>query len=168
MSIVKNKPRYTISPLSAIRSTLEHRAEWLYLLCDEAEKKGLPWEDFARKAVHRCGLVQGSRLVEKYKGNQSLKGLKKTLFTLPAKLVFEMKELECTDDSLSLDFHFCPLVAAWQKLGVSDEKIAKLCDIAMDGDRGIAESFGCELQLGKKLSEGCDVCEIRFKRIKKE
>ena len=45
-------------------------------------------------------------------------------------------------DNLKVDFHYCALVSAWKKLGVDDAKIAKFCDIAMDGDRGIAESMG--------------------------
>ena len=34
-------------------------------------------------------------------------------------------------DTLYLDFHYCPLVKAWQKAGCTDEEIARLCDIAM-------------------------------------
>ena len=36
MSIVKNEPKYKNGLLQAIREQLEHRAYWLYLLCDEA------------------------------------------------------------------------------------------------------------------------------------
>ena len=60
-------------------------------------------------------------------------------------------------------FHYCPLVAAWQAQGAKDEQIEKLCDIAMQGDRGIASSFGCELQLGETIAKGHIKCEIRFK-----
>ena len=50
------------------------------LLCDEAKKRGLDPKDFASAVVKRCGLYQGKNLVKK--GNtDSLKGLKKTLFT---------------------------------------------------------------------------------------
>ena len=66
----------------------------------------------------------------------SLKGLRKTLFSLPARKVFEMDVIKSTDDELELHFHYCPLVKAWQKCGCSDEEIAMLCDIAMCGDRG--------------------------------
>lgn len=38
MSIVKNEPKYKNGLLQAIRAQLEHRAHWLYLLCDEASK----------------------------------------------------------------------------------------------------------------------------------
>lgn len=34
MSIVKNEPKYQNGILQAIRAQLEHRAHWLYLLCD--------------------------------------------------------------------------------------------------------------------------------------
>ena len=163
MSIVKNEPKYKNGLLQAIRGLLEHRAFWLYLLCDEARKRGLDPRDFGSAAVKRCGLSQGADLVKK--GNtDSLKGLKKTLFTKPAQLVFEMEVLESTDDKLSLDFHYCPLVKAWQKQGLSDEEISHLCDYAMCGDRGIAESFGCTLELPATIARGDDVCMIRFVR----
>jgi hypothetical protein len=80
-------------------------------------------------------------------------------------MVFEVKILDCTDDRLDIDFHYCPLVAAWQSQGAGDEQIARLCDIAMQGDRGIAKSFGCTLEPGETIANGHDKCEIRFKRL---
>ena len=163
MSNVKNEPKYKNGLLQAIRAQLEHRAFWLYLLCDEAKKRGLDPRDFGSDAIKRCGLSQGADLVKK--GNtDSLKGLRKTLFTKPAQFVFEMKILESTDDKLYIDFHYCPLVKAWQKAGCTDEEIKMMCDHAMCGDRGIAESFGCQLELPKTIANGDGVCEIRFVR----
>ena len=161
---IKNEPKYKNGLLAAIREQLEHRALWMYLLCDEAKKKGLDAKDYAPAAIKRCGLYQGANLRRKAGGGDSLKGLKKTLFTLPAQLVFEMKIQRCTDDNLDIDFHYCPLVKAWQKQGCSDEEIRELCDHAMCGDRGIAESFGCHLELPKTIALGDDICEIRFVR----
>lgn len=92
----------------------------------------------------------------------SLKGLKKTLFTKPAQWVFEMDVLESTDEKLSLDFHYCPLVKAWQKAGCSDEEIAQLCDIAMCGDHGIGERYDSVLDLPKCIAKGDDVCSLRY------
>ena len=54
------------------------------------------------------------------------------LFTKPAQLVFEMDILESTDNTLNIDFHYCPLVKAWQKAGCTDEEIAALCGINKD------------------------------------
>jgi hypothetical protein len=162
-SNIKNHPKHNNKLITAIRGLLEHRAAWLYLLLDEAEKRGISTEEFANSAIMRCGCFQGKQLSAKA-GTESLKGLKKILFTLPARMVFEMKILECTDDRLEIDFHYCPLVAAWQAQGASDEQIAHLCDIAMQGDRGIAKSFGCALELGQTIAKGYEKCEIRFKR----
>ncbi len=163
MSIVKNDPKYKIGLLQAIRAQLEHRAYWLYLLCDEAKKRGLDPRDFASDAVKRCGLSQGADLVKKGK-TDSLKGLRKTLFTKAAQFVFEMKILESTDDLLSIDFHYCPLVKAWQKAGCTDEEIAMLCDIAMCGDHGIGECYGSVLELPRCIAKGDDVCSLRYKK----
>lgn len=164
---IKNEPKYKNKLLQAIREQLEHRALWMYLLCDEAKKKGLDASEYAPAAIKRCGLYQGAGLRKKAGGGESLKGLKKTLFTKPAQLVFEMDIKQCTDDNLDIDFHYCPLVKAWQKQGCSDEEISVLCDYAMCGDRGIAESFGCKLNLPKTIARGDDVCEIRFVREQK-
>ena len=161
MSKVKNEAKINNPLLDAVREQLEHRATWLYLLCDEAQKRGLDPRDFGSAAVKRCGLMQGKKLVEKGK-TDSLKGLKKTLFTLPAQLVFEMKIQKCTDDEFELHFHYCPLVKAWQKAGCSDDEIAMLCDIAMCGDRGIGERYGAELDLPKTIAKGDDICHLRY------
>ena len=161
MSIVKNEPKYKNGILQAIRAQLEHRAHWLYLLCDEAGKRGLDWKDVGCPALRRRGLSQGAELV-KNGGTDSLKGLRKTLFTKPAQLVFEMDILESTDDKLSIDFHYCPLVKAWQKAGCTDQEIATLCDIAMCGDHGIGECYGAVLDLPKCIAKGDDVCSLRY------
>ena len=97
---------------------------------------------------------------------KSLKGLKKTLFTKPAQWVFEMDVLESTEDKLSLDFHYCPLVKAWQKAGCSDEQIARLCDIAMCGDHGIGRMYDSCLDLPKCIAKGDEVCSLRYRKRK--
>ena len=161
MSIVKNEPKNKIKILQKIREQVEHRAFWLYLLCDESKKRGLDPKEFASDAVRRCGLSQGANLVKQGK-TDSLKGLKKTLFTKAAQMVFEMKVLESTDDKLSIDFYYCPLVKAWQKAGCTDEEIALLCDIAMCGDHGIGECYGSVLDLPKCIAKGDDCCSLRY------
>lgn len=163
MSKIVNVSKRNNYVIKSIRGTLEHRATWLYLLLKEADKKGVKWEDIGYPATHACGNMQGKDFSEQAK-TKSFKGLKKVLFTLPAQMVFDMKILECTDDTLSIDFEYCPLVAAWQKLGCTDEEIARLCDIAMEGDRGIAESFGGKMELGETIATGYKKCQIRFKK----
>ena len=161
--MIKNEPRHRNGILTAIREQLEHRATWLYLLCDEASKRGLEWESFAPDAIKRCGLYQGRNLVAKGR-TDSLKGLRKTLFTKPAQLVFEMDIVKSTDDKLDIDFHYCPLVKAWQKQGCSDDEIARLCDIAMCGDHGIGECYNAKLDLPKCIAKGDEICALRYRK----
>jgi hypothetical protein len=163
MSQIKNEPRIKNPLVRAVREQLEHRALWMYLLCDEATKKGLSPEEYAPAAIRRCGLYQGAGLVQKA-GTTSLTGLKRVLFSNVAQWVFEMKIRRCDSDHLYVDFGYCPLVKAWQKQGCSDEEISRLCDFAMCGDRGIAESFGCGLDLQKTIARGDEACWIRFER----
>ena len=73
-----------------------------------------------------------------------------------------MKVTECDKDNLKIQFHYCPLLNAWKKLGFDDETCAKLCDIAMDGDRGIAESMGLTLDLKETIAQGCQTCNLHF------
>ena len=112
MSNIKNEPRIKNPIVVAVREQLEHRALQMYLLCDEAKKKGLAPEQYAPDAIRRCGLYQGAELRRKAGGGDSLKGLKKTLFSKPAQWMFEMDIKQCTDDHLDIDFHYCPLVKA--------------------------------------------------------
>ena len=55
---IKNEAKIKNPLIVAIREQLEHRALWMYLLCDEAKKKGLAPEEYAPAAIKRCGLLQ--------------------------------------------------------------------------------------------------------------
>ena len=113
MTRIKNRPKHTNKLLNAVRGLLEHRATWLYLLLDEAEKRGVETEEFARSAIMRCGCFQGKHLADA--AGTKASGAQENPFTLPARMVFEMKILACDDDRLDIDFHYCPLVAAWRE-----------------------------------------------------
>ena len=63
-----------------------------------------------------------------------------------------MDNIEADHDNLKVEFNYCALVNAWKKLGFDDEKIALLCDIAMEGDRGIAEVMGLEARFNRHHS----------------
>lgn len=82
MSKIINEAKIKNPLVVKIRELLEHRAFWLYLLTDEAEKRGLDPTDFASAAISRCGISQGTDLVKKG-GTKSRKGLKKTLSPRP-------------------------------------------------------------------------------------
>ena len=84
--------------------------------------------------------------------------------TPAAQLNFEQQVTICTHDELAADFHYCPFVTAFKKLDMSVEDIALLCDIAMEGDRGVGDAMGAELAIPKRISEGDDCCQIHYTR----
>lgn len=146
-----------------VRSAIEHRATWFYLLLDEARKKGLDMETIGRAAIYNCGCFHGEDKLNRCEEPENLKSFLKVFADETGQKVFEMEIIENTEDKLYIDFHYCPLVAAWKKLGVEDEELPVLCDIAMDGDRGICSKFtGYEFSLGKVIAKGEGICEIRI------
>jgi hypothetical protein len=141
-----------------MRSALEHRATWFYLLLEEMEKAGVDWEALGRKAVTRCGLIHGAT---KFTKTDDLKKFAKEFENPLYAKIFEMDVQEQSAEKFQVEFHYCPLVAAWQKLTKDERKIEKLCDIAMDGDRGILAAFPCfQFNLGDTIAKGGRGCQI--------
>jgi hypothetical protein len=146
-----------------VRKAIEHRATWMYLLLQEARKRGLDWDDFARPAIRETGSIHGLLKKEKMIDPGSMEQFTNVFAGETSRGVFEMEVLAADEKKYHLDFHYCPLVSAWEKLGASPEEIEQLCDIAMDGDRGVAGEFeDFEFSLGKTIAQGHEVCEIRF------
>ena len=165
MSNITNTPKKNGPILRNLRNFFEHRALWFYLIYDEAAKEGLDLESISRKAIRRCGVYHGSLHAMEQKPG-SLPELKKNLFGYVGRQIFEMKIVENNEETLGVDFHYCPLVNAWKKQGCSDELIDTLCDIAMCGDRGIAENYSAVVELPKTIAKGDGVCELRFHKVK--
>jgi hypothetical protein len=161
--MIKNNPTDRGQHIKDLRDAIEHRATWFYFLIEEAQKRGLDLE-FARDAIKGCGCFHGKN---KYTQTDDLKVFAPEFANENVKNIFEM-DVNVTDEEMKIEFHYCPLVAAWKKLTDDEEKIATLCDIAMDGDRGIASQFDAfEFELGKTIAKGDDICEVCFRKKKK-
>ena len=78
--------------------------------------------------------------------------------------LFEMEITKCDDEELKVEFHYCALVNAWVKQGFDPKNIEVLCDMAMDGDRGIAAENNLDFTLGDTIAAGCPTCSLTFKR----
>lgn len=167
MSEIMNKPTIVDDErVNLVRGAIEHRATWFYLLLDEARKAGADMEAIGRAAIRRCGEFHSDAKIRQHCADvNDLREFLKPFADEVGQKVFEMEVKECEQNKLSLDFHYCPLVAAWKKLGVPDEEIPLLCDIAMDGDRGICAGLeGYEFKLGKVIAKNEGICEIRIER----
>lgn len=159
--MIKNIPEDRGQHIKDLRDAIEHRASWMYLLIKEAQKKGLD-TSFAHDAIKACGCFHGDN---KYTKTDDLMAFAPEFANQNVVDIFQM-DVKTSPEEMAIDFHYCPLVSAWKKLGATDEECAELCQIAMDGDRGIASTFPYfEFNLGKTIAAGDDICEVRFKKV---
>ncbi len=162
MKEIKNVAKHTDNEVvNGLRSAIEHRATWMGLMMSEAQKLGYDAEKFTRNAILKTGGFHGNNI----KANQVGEGIpnfENTFLPENTKKIFEMEVKACDENKLEVEFNYCPLVEAWKKQGFSNEEIDLMCDCAMDGDRGIAESHGYEFKLGKTIAKGDDICEVNF------
>ncbi|GAA4296059.1 hypothetical protein GCM10023142_34320 [Anaerocolumna aminovalerica] len=162
--MIKNEASDRGQHIKDLRDAIEHRATWFYYLVQEAKKRGLDY-DFARDAITACGCFHGNN---KYTKTDDLAVFAPEFISDNVRNIFEM-DTTLTEDEFNIEFHYCPLVAAWKKLTDDEEEIAMLCDIAMDGDRGIASTFdNFEFHLGKTIAKGDNICEVCFKKVDKK
>jgi len=167
MPEIKNVPEITGDELVNVnRNAIEHRATWMGLIYEEAEKAGVDGEDIIREAVARTGCLHGSAIKAKLKTPARLDEFADAFLTDLGLKTFEMEITRKTEDELEIRFHYCPLVAAWLKAGIPPKNIPILCDLAMEGDRAIAETVGVDFILGATIAAGHPVCELRFFRSK--
>lgn len=159
---IRNKAKKSDPVTDKLRAGIEHRAAWMYLLMDEGKKRGLKWKDFARAAILRCGRFHGKT---KFNSEKDLQKFGKAFANPDVVKIFEMDVQEANKDRLYIEFHYCPLVTSWKKLGASDKECETLCDIAMDGDRGIVEACpSFQFHLGDTIAKGGKCCEVTIAR----
>ncbi|GMQ65342.1 L-2-amino-thiazoline-4-carboxylic acid hydrolase [Vallitalea maricola] len=151
--------------VNEVRAAIEHRATWMGLICEEAKKNGYDWEAIGRAAISKCGHFHGVKFNEK-REDDSVGAFEKAFLTDLGQKLFEMEITQSTDEQLDVTFHYCALVNAWQKQGIDQETIITLCDMAMDGDRGIAAENGLDFELRETIAKGDGICKLCFKKQK--
>ena len=159
MSKIKNTPTITDDPIINLRrSDIEQRAEWFYFMNDEAGKRGIDWEEYCRPAIHRVGCFRGAESFEGIDRSDLIAVANVFKNNTVGSRTFEKEYVKLSEDEVIIDHHYCPLLAAWQKLTDDEELIAKCCDIAMEGDRGIFSLVeGATFHLDSTLAEGAPV-----------
>ena len=144
------------------RSAIEFRASWMALIYDELKKDGIDPEPAIRRAIWKCGKIHGENYKAACANPDDCRDFANVFLNELGRKTFEKEIIEMKESEVLVDFHYCPLLTAWKKLGFDDETCALFCDIAMDGDRGIAEGMGVQLDLTETLAEGCPICKLRF------
>ena len=148
---------------NARRSAFELRATWMAEFYLEAKKDGIDLEPIMRRAIRKVGSRNGQAELDAQGGDLCVSCFGKNFMKVPG-TTFEMQPTRYSNGEFDVDFHYCPLLTAWQKLGLDQETCALLCDIAMEGDRGMSETLGLDFQLPQRISMGDDVCTLCFKK----
>jgi hypothetical protein len=138
-----------------VRGAIKDRALYLALIL-RSFSEALPSqkvEALAREAIFEYGKLKGKRdqlpmTPESWVDSHVSKG---------SAAVFESRIVK-VNDHCEQQMTFCPLVEAWQELGCSPEEIDKLCDIAMEVDRGRAAYHGIPLEITQTLAKGDSIC----------
>ena len=147
-----------------MRKNFEHRATWMGLIYDEGRKRGVDLEEIIRAAVRKTGHIHGERIKAACADAQNVEEFGKTFLDDNGIRCFQMAFNDVRPDNMAVEFNYCPLVSAWEKLGFDQETIATLCDVAMDGDRGIAETVGVNFELGETIAKGNTCCQLHFSK----
>jgi len=149
------------------RAAFENRALMYYYIFGElAEELG---EERAKEVMKRAIRRRGTEVGEKYRPAAEAGDLDEVgrLFceTSPCEgRLFEPGVEHRGDDVILLRMTACPLVDAWRSLGLADDVVDLLCEIAAAVDEGTFEGAGLDLtfkdRLGQPGSEHC-ILELR-------
>ncbi|MBQ2657627.1 MAG: L-2-amino-thiazoline-4-carboxylic acid hydrolase [Erysipelotrichaceae bacterium] len=168
MSNIKNEAHVTDDALVNVRrAAIEHRGKWAAAIYKEAEAEGIDLAPIMRKAIHKVGVEAGEKEKKDFEGKDLNAETYARYFTGKAQSnTFEKKLVSANEDEAVVTLNYCALLKAWQKMGLSDEECALMCDIAMEGDRGIAEGLGLDFDLEGSLADGCECCTLHYKTRK--
>ena len=165
MSKIENHGMEVMETVEVNRIQVEHRAIWMGLIYDEMVKAGIDAEPIIRRAIARCGQMDGKRIKATCKDPSDVADFTRNFLGTEHSFgaeTFEQYPIVADRDNMNVDFHYCPLVSGWKKCGFDDDTCAKLCDMAMDGDRNIAKTMGLTLDLDDTIAKGCPTCKLHF------
>ncbi|SMP56204.1 L-2-amino-thiazoline-4-carboxylic acid hydrolase [Anoxynatronum buryatiense] len=165
MTTINNQKKKQEDDVTALlRGAIEHRATWMGLTYLAAKEAGCDAEKITRAAIRKTGNIHGANIKKAMENGESLVDFRHAFLTTHVINIFEMDIKELETENFKIEFNYCPLVSAWQKLGMDNETIDLLCDMAMDGDRGIAEVIGATFELGDTIAKGCATCKLHFSK----
>ncbi len=164
MSTIKNIPAVKDPLIKKLHAANENRGLWFYYLLKNAHEKGYDIEEIARRGIRAVG--HSNR--ENHPDTTDLKTMVDSFMgdSVNRKL-FDMEIVSETEDEVHIEFHYCPMCGQWIKTSDDQEFIEKICDIAMDVDRGLFDMYDCfEFELGKTICQGHDTCQVCIRKTK--
>ncbi len=113
------------------------------------------------KAIYRWGGLKSHR----YEGmakNKDFKGVADEFIksSVCGGELFKPSIHSVDNRSAVIDMERCPLVEAWQDMGLSSSEVNKMCEIANATDYGKYEGMGFKLTIEYRLAAGDDRCRL--------
>ena len=161
----KMEKKYHDHETELVRAGIEQRGLWLYNFIKEAEKQDLDCEQFGRNVIFECGCAKGKM---NFTQTDSLVEFANQYQPEAGRKAFDGQFIELTEEKMVVESTYCPLVEMWLKLTDDVELINQLCDIAMDGDRGIMNCFPqFEFKLINTIPAGDGKCRVELYKTEK-
>ena len=152
--------------IETMRGLIRDRGSYLYYLVKAAKEAGVPWESIARKGLTGYGCA---KFQAHFSDIDSLDAFLARYLSKTTGEIFDSYVIERDEEHLVIRAGYCPLLEAWVLAGASDEEAAKLCDIAMDGDRAMVNSIpGIACGLRRSLAFGDCQCEFLVEKRREE
>lgn len=144
-----------------LKAGIADRAIWFHLLIQAAEAQNVDIDKLTTDAI----FTYGANLYKERKAETAADFVDNMTEPGPGREAFAQEVIQHDDDHAIAYFHACPLVEAWKNYGLSDERIAYLCDLASKGDFGRASNFPqLEISFPQKIAHGDPVCELNVIR----
>jgi predicted ArsR family transcriptional regulator len=149
-----------------LKQEIGNRARIYYLIYQElseevGEAKAV---EILKKAIYERGKEKGELLVGKL-GEPNLKKLAQAFVEGKEDIdAFGHEVVEVEADYALLRLNHCPLVDAWEEMGLSAEQKKRMCDMAYQVDFGKFEAAGFKLDFKCRIAEGDTTCDLHIKK----
>ena len=146
----------------ALASEIKNRARIYYLIYRELSREvgEAKAEAILRKALYERGREKGLELVQKTGGGDLRKVASAFVEGKEEVDVFGHEVVAVDDHHALLRLNHCPLVEAWEGLGLSREEQRLMCNIAYQVDFGKFEAAGFRLKFNCRIADGEPSCDL--------
>jgi len=147
---------------NALREEIKNRARIYYLIYRELSREVGKEKavGILKRALYERGRGKGLQLVQKI-GGADLRKLAHAFVEGKQEVdVFGHEVVRADDESAVLRLNACPLVEAWNDLGLSAEEKMLMCDIAYQVDFGKFETAGYRLRFDRRIADGHPSCDL--------
>lgn len=142
---------------------METRAVLISDLITACEELGYDVETISDKCFYACG-VAASKEIDGDNPDEFVR-----FMTDGNVEVFDKEVIKLDPKHSVARFHYCPLSAKWEEMGLPRERVRYLCDLAHKSDYGRASNFkNVVLTFPKRLSCGDAYCELDAKAKESE